>query len=392
MFLNKVSLNKAINIIKKNIQYSRQNNNQYQLDYCLLGRPGIGKTKAIFQMAQELGLCVSYISLSTKNKEDLTGVPSVNWDELLDAFKNNSPITQRIVYTRPSFLDCDILFIDEITNAELYEFTPIAQMISERRIGEHTLNPNTIIITAGNRPEHSVLAKDLPSIVVSRLVLLDVEIDVNELINYGLSKGWESETLAFVYSYQPLILDASLTNPNQNFVCPRTIEKSDICIKMYKDKVLDEEELHTSLLGTLGPDGETFYNFIKKVSDKLPYPELVKALKDNKLYTKVKQEYNNVEDEDVSKLISTVMDINYFLRKEDYDLKDFSRALSFIDNKIVQAVQSATLVEKNKDGKSVLDYCIDKLKSKNKLSDIMRVIKESGLVQAENEMKQTLAI
>ncbi len=390
-----VSLNKAISLIKKSILFNEQNPNTKKLEYCLLGRPGIGKSSGVIQMAKELGKSISIISLSTRNKEDLTGVPMLNWDDMLSHFlyrDKKEQLTTKIKYSRPEFLDSDIIFIDEITNAELYEFTPIAQLISERRIGDHILKPTTTIIAAGNKPEHSILAKDLPSIIVSRFVILDIDVDINELIQYGIEKNWESEILSFIENRKELLTEYKMDTLNQNFICPRTIEKADTVVKMYMQKQIDKEELEQLLIGTLGPNGKDLVLHIENVKDKMPYKRLCEILKSETLFNKEKKEYNEKGKKNKAILIATAMDINYFLRQEKYDEKVLHRAMSFIEDNVVSSLLSNVLISKGFNNQSTVSLIVNNMLNANvNPKTILNIFKDSKLYEHEKEIEKLIA-
>jgi hypothetical protein len=384
----KTSISKAIGIIKKSIQYHRANPNTRKLEYCLLGPPGIGKSTSVIQMAKELNMKVSILTPSSREKEDWKGVPSINWDDLIYSFQKGNKENLKVKYTRPDYLDSDIIFIDEITNAELYEFTPIAQLITERRCGEHELNPNTFIIAAGNRPEDSVLARDLPSIITTRFNILEIDVNTDEFIDYMMKNKWESEIIAFVERNQSLLHSIKMDEVNKSFLCPRTLEKANVTIKMYKENFIDQTERDIMLESELGKQAKSLIVFIDKLSNKISYKELKKWIEEcnDVEFMKNVEKYNKNNE---AVLISTVVDLVYYLQTEHINLKKLKRSFNLIQNNIANSVYKAMLLKEKKDGR-ILDQVIEKV-SEDKNLEISQLIEElnnASLVLSSEELER----
>lgn len=260
-------------IIKKNLLARPED----RVEICILGAPGIGKSSIVFQLAKEMNKSIVLFSASTKTREDVAGIPVYNFASLVNGLVNRKEINNEVIHTRPKYLDADILFIDEITNCAEHEFKWISQMITERRVGEHQLNPNCYIICAGNRPEHSELANDLPAIFASRLILLDVVTDKQGFLKRAFEEGWDPRVIAYIDQYPNTIENIKYKSPNEGYACPRSFEKVSKILKMFdSDKYIQR----MMILGALGSaDGTEFIAYMDKITNKIPYNEIETAFR-----------------------------------------------------------------------------------------------------------------
>lgn len=293
-------------IIKKNIMSDPKD----RVEICILGAPGIGKSSIVFQVARELNKTITLFSATTKTREDVAGIPVYNFANIVKGIVNKTEIKNEVIHTRPSYMDTDILFIDEITNCSEHEFKWIAQMITERRVGEHQLNPNTYIVCAGNRPEHSELANDLPAIFASRLAILDVTVDKKDVIKYAYDNSFDPRVIAYIDQNSNILENIKYKSPNEGYACPRSLEKVSKILKMFGGK--DEEYIQNELIiGALGrADGTEFLAYMKNISNKIPYKDLEEAFKEAD--KNIVKRFNSL---DLDSKIANVYDVYSLVKK-----------------------------------------------------------------------------
>ncbi len=118
----------------------------------LWGPPGVGKSQGVRQLGKRIEaecgkqVRITDVRLLLFNPIDLRGIPTANADKTL------------AVWLRPQIFEMsdapdvvNILFLDEISAAPQSVQAAAYQITLDRRIGEHALPENCIVIAAGNR-------------------------------------------------------------------------------------------------------------------------------------------------------------------------------------------------------------------------------------------------
>jgi len=100
-----------------------------------------------------------------------------------------------------------LLLLDELTNVQRPDvITASYKLIFDRKAGFTKFHEDVFIIACGNRPEHSAVASMLPTPLISRLNVIDVEpSSVDEWSdwmtkNYG--DGWDRRCYAFLKRFE----------------------------------------------------------------------------------------------------------------------------------------------------------------------------------------------
>ena len=144
----------------------------------LSGAPGVGKTAAVRQIADNLAAAldrpvrVTTIELQFSTPSDLAGLPVADLDN------------RTAVWLLPSDFDLDpdpcvvnLLFLDELTDAMPSVLAAAKSLIQQRHVGSHVLPDNTCIITAGNRTADMAAVSKLPGPLANRFLHIGVTVD-----------------------------------------------------------------------------------------------------------------------------------------------------------------------------------------------------------------------
>ena len=91
-----------------------------------------------------------------------------------------------------------ILFFDEYTNAHPQVQALIMQLIDNRKIGEYKLPENVRIVLAGNELSDSTIAHGMVEPMKSRIAHIDVDISLNEWLEWAYSHGISSYITTFL--------------------------------------------------------------------------------------------------------------------------------------------------------------------------------------------------
>jgi MoxR-like ATPase len=137
----------------------------------LWGQPGVGKSDAIRSLAKNLEkttkkeVRIQDVRLLLFNPVDLRGIP------VADANKEFA------IWLKPKIFDMDasdkiinILFLDEISAAPPTVQASAYQLTLDRKVGEHKLPDNCIILGAGNRVGDKGVAYKMPTPLANRMM------------------------------------------------------------------------------------------------------------------------------------------------------------------------------------------------------------------------------
>ena len=191
----------------------------------LWGPPGVGKSQAIKELAKELELNtkkkvkVTDVRLILFNPIDLRGIPTSNEDKTL------------AVWLRPQIFQMDessdvvnILFLDEISAAPQSVQAAAYQITLDRRIGEHMLPNNCIVIAAGNRTTDKSVAYAMPKALANRLLHLEIEPNVEAWNKWAISHGINEKVLGFLKFKPDYLIETDVKTSTLAYNTPRTWE------------------------------------------------------------------------------------------------------------------------------------------------------------------------
>jgi hypothetical protein len=168
----------------------------------LHGRPGVGKSQVVQQLADRIGAKLFDLRLTTIEPQDLRGLPYYDHE------------ARKTVWYRPEDLPNDpntpsVLFLDELTAASPYLQPTVYGLLQERRVGRHLLPDKVFIVAAGNAVEDGAIAYDMGTALSDRLVHLHMVAEANDWIeNYAVPKGLHPAVTAFLRG-RPDLLDTT---------------------------------------------------------------------------------------------------------------------------------------------------------------------------------------
>lgn len=195
-----------------------------ELSFMLWGQPGIGKTHAIKQVAEELAkthqrefvffneltseekkkvidnpekyFILSVISLSSCDITDLKGYPK--FDEEYKSMIWYPPLPLKPFLSKNTM---GILFLDEFNNAH-QSIQKIAYMLlTDKMIDEHPLSKDTMIVMAGNRQEDNCFVFPISWAVQTRIQQIHVKATPEEWINWALSNNINKDIILFIQAH-----------------------------------------------------------------------------------------------------------------------------------------------------------------------------------------------
>ncbi|MFD5067436.1 AAA family ATPase [Streptomyces sp. NPDC058369] len=160
------------------------------LPVLLWGEPGIGKTAALTQLADDLGLPLTTVIASVHEPSDFSGLPVVGDD----------PAAQGVPMAPPDWAvrlvraGRGLLFLDELSTAPPAVQAALLRLVFERRVGALQLPPGVRIVAAANPRSSAADGWELSPPLANRFVHLQWAHDQDVVVR-GLGGTWPRATL-----------------------------------------------------------------------------------------------------------------------------------------------------------------------------------------------------
>lgn len=204
----------------------------------LWGPPGVGKSQGVRQLGKRIEaecgkqVRITDVRLLLFNPIDLRGIPTANADKTL------------AVWLRPQIFEMsgapdvvNILFLDEISAAPQSVQAAAYQITLDRRIGEHALPENCIVIAAGNRVTDKSVAVKMPKALANRLCHLEIHDDFSSWRRWAVQSGVHEKVIAFLSSRPDLLMQFSTDNDELAFATPRAWEMVSNLLNIVSDDI-----------------------------------------------------------------------------------------------------------------------------------------------------------
>ena len=168
---------------------------------------------------------------------------------------------------RPNFMPidgCGIIFVDEVAQATLMSHNIFGQLVDERRLGDHYLPDGWMVVGAGNRLSDRAGSNKLPSQLRDRFTYLDLEINLDDLLDYYASNGVDHRINSWLkFDDQHLYNFDVSANSNAT---PRSIERASVLLSLGFDSMT----MRGVLDGQIGSIASASLMAHIKLHDKLP--------------------------------------------------------------------------------------------------------------------------
>lgn len=234
----------------------------------LWGSPGIGKSNGVYQLAERLEKLVGKkvhiedVRLVLFSPVDLRGVPMA--DEHRE-FTN---------WLKPKIFDMNdsedyinILFLDELSSAPPKVQSAAYQICLDRKIGEHKLPDNCIVIAAGNHVADQFVSHKMQKALCNRLMHFNIKSDYAIWRKWAVENGISQKVIAFLgFDNTRLCVDPDTYD--LAYCTPRSWE----CVSTLLNTVSDNpEEIHHLIAACVGRDAavefECFCEGVLKMPD-----------------------------------------------------------------------------------------------------------------------------
>ena len=234
---------------------------QFIIPY-LEGKPGLGKTTLVVDICKKLGVGCKIVSLSQYDPAEIAGWLIPNADH------------SAMIRLRPDWMPVDgngVVYLDELPQAITANQNIAAQIVNERRVGEHRLPEGWTVVGAGNQSKDRAGTNHMPTHLRDRMTFLEVEADMDDVLAYFAKNGVDPRVIAFL-RFSPKRLHEFDRDAN---ACPspRSWERVSTIINLGLNDLCQAE----AVAGTVGRAAAVEFNGYIKVFHGLPsFDDIVK--------------------------------------------------------------------------------------------------------------------
>lgn len=242
----------------------------------LWGAAGVGKSDGVKEFAANLAaasgkhVAVTDVRLLLFSPVDLRGVPVADQDR---AFSK---------WLLPKIFDMDdspdavnILFLDELSAAPQSVQAAAYQITLDRRIGEHMLPDNCIVIAAGNRTTDQSVAYKMPKALANRLMHYNVVCDFASWKDWALRAQLDSRIIGYL-SFDNSRLCAEPAPSDLAYPTPRSWTFVNSALKALGELPLDSSQAHQLISACVGKDVSLEFRTWCQVYKSLPRVEEIR--------------------------------------------------------------------------------------------------------------------
>lgn len=319
------------------------------INLCLEGHQGIGKTQIIKQVAKEKGWHYCAIYCAQTSTEDLIGMPKIVADG------KGGFVTE---FAKPKLFPTEentLFVLEEINRAPLEVQQSVLQLLTDKKLGNFVLPKNTIICACINPTEGMYQTLELDSVFVNRLVKIQVSTSPKEFISYATANKFDEDIINFIGSLNKK--EASIyfaqvpdkDNIGKPIPSPRTWEIVNNILKMN----LPDASLLTMISGAIGQQAAT-----KFLSTRRQLKNLVKIDDLLNNFDSVKSKLDNLEDGEMYKLVNDLSEKLIHINDIDEYTGVYKDGVKSLGDFIVY------LIDKNKAIVSVFLSAIDPIQHK----------------------------
>jgi hypothetical protein len=234
-----------ISIYKKVIQSAVKH--KIKTPIVSVGVAGIGKTQTVLDVAAEMGLPCSVLRIGSKQDVgDLLGSMYVQETDGTRISKYAPPAW----YT--TIKEGGILFLDEVNRCKPQLQDAIMQILDQKRLDEYVLGDNVIVLGAMNPATEEYDVNEFEAAVVDRFIAISVENDVEDILTYAISHGWDQSVVDLIaYGGHDIVVTGKTELPQKRFT-PRGLRQLQDILPVIADVPEAANEL---VIGTIGPKG-----------------------------------------------------------------------------------------------------------------------------------------
>lgn len=268
----------------------------------LMGPPGLGKTYAIEQSAEELGAKCAVFLTATMDPTDVVGVPHPvgNVTKFLPP-EDLMELTDNAEYTGPM-----IALFDDLPACQEQVFAALFRLFQQREVAKHKIRDNVLLCATGNRVEDRAGAQDIPTALANRFVHFQLKIDTREWRDWAIKNDIAEEIVAYVHRNGVKALHNF--DPSAGFLAfptPRSVARASSLVKAIGYD--NTSDLLAAMIGCCGEGwGTEFMAFLKVRNKLIPAEKIVKDPENCKVPA----------EKDIDVQFATITSLVYYLKNK----------------------------------------------------------------------------
>lgn len=262
------------------------------VNLCLEGHQGIGKTQILKQVAKEKGWDYKAIYCAQTSTEDLIGMPWIDKTDNVTRFARPKLFPDK---------EKTIFVLEEINRAPLEVQQSVLQLLTDKKIGDFVLPKNTLICACINPVDSMYQTQELDSVFINRLVKIQVTTSPKEFINYATAKGLDPDVIDFIGSLSKKEAQIYFSqiptkdNIGKPIPSPRTWEIVSNVLQLN----LSDATMLSMVSGAIGEQAATkFLATRKRLKNLVKVDDLLNN------FSGIKSKVDNLEDGEMYKLIN----------------------------------------------------------------------------------------
>ncbi len=245
--------------------------------YMLHGEPGVGKTQIIEKLARDIGATFHDVRLTTIETSDLRGLPYYDHETKMTIFYRPEDLPKPDA-TKPS-----VLFLDELTSASPFLQPTVYGLLQERRVGQHKLPDNCLIVAAGNGTADGAVAYEMGTAIANRLCHMTVVQDAESWINnFAIPNDLDPAVIAFIKARPDLLHTIQLALKNNDLVA--STGRSWEAVSQIRKHVKSKKAQQVQIAGRVGSaTAAAFWTVANDIDSAVQVTEMFKVSRDKRV-------------------------------------------------------------------------------------------------------------
>lgn len=214
-----------ISVVKKNLKLIF--NGEQPITPFLWGKPGIGKSQLVAQVAEELGIGFIDLRLSQLDSTDLRGIPEAVPEEGLCKWLPPEFLPfEHFKRFDQEYPNGGILLLDEFNRARPDVLQSAFQLVLDRSVGLNKIRQNWFLVAAGNLGmEDRTDVVELDSALKNRFIHFNVDVNLDDWVDWAETHKIQSDIINFIKGKATYLYQAASKEEENVFVTPRSWEK-----------------------------------------------------------------------------------------------------------------------------------------------------------------------
>lgn len=233
-----------------------------RIPFYLEGKPGIGKTEIVRQVADDLRIGFVNFSITHHTRNSLLGLPVItNSENGKYTEYTMSEIIAAVVERTKNGQQEGILLLDEFNCASETIMPTMLSFLQTRNIGKYELPEGWCIVLCGNPKEFNKSARDFDAVILDRVRKMNVEYDLQDFLEYARQNDFHPCVVEYLSAHSQYFYRCNMEHGMKEVVTCRGWENLSCAMKAYEmlGQIIDKKLIYQYLKSE--EVVHSFYNF-----------------------------------------------------------------------------------------------------------------------------------